>query len=222
MKVCTDACYFGAYTTDALKHSTLNIQHILDIGTGTGLLSLMIAQKDPVAQIDAVEIDKAAFQQAKENFEASPWKDRLHIFNTDITDFKPGNKYDLIICNPPFFEDDLRSTDEFKNKAKHEGSLNFDMLLKIAGTFLSEKGSFALLLPFHRVASFEIMAAAQNFYLSNKILVRQTAAHSFFRGILIFSKEKTEIKSAEMAIKNKEGKYTTEFTGMLKDYYLHL
>ena len=225
MKVCTDACLFGAvvaHCPPCLPAGSLPGTHCLDIGTGTGLLSLMVAQKDPDAVIDAVEIDKTAFQQAKENFESSPWKDRLHIFNTDITNFKTDNKYDLIICNPPFFENDLRSTDEIKNKAKHGGSLNFDELLKIAVTFLSDKGSFALLLPYHRVTSFEIMAAAQNLYLSNKILVRQTAAHSFFRGILIFSKEKKEIKSAEIVIKNREGEYTTEFTGMLKDYYLHV
>ena len=181
----------------------------------------MLAQRTN-ALIDAVEIDGSASAQAKENFEASPWKERLHIFNEDIKSFKADKKYDLIISNPPFYEDDLRSVDEQKNKAKHEGALNLKELLKIANASLNAEGCFAILLPFYRVAACEAMAIEDDLHLIKKVLVRQTTAHDHFRGILIFSKAKTEVRSTEMAIKNEDGKYTDEFTALLQNYYLHL
>src|SRR4051794_22993532 len=100
MKVCTDACIFGAFVARQIANRNLAVSNILDIGTGTGLLSLMLAQK-MTAAIDAIEIDKAAFEQAKQNFEQSPWKSRLTIINTDARHFNPGNKFDCIISNPP-------------------------------------------------------------------------------------------------------------------------
>ena len=221
MKVCTDASLFGAYTAATIQHTTFNIQHILDIGAGTGLLSLMLAQKND-AVIDAVELDTPACQQAKTNFEESPWKDRLHIFNEDILAFQSKKKYDLVICNPPFYDNDLRSPDDVKNTAKHSGTLNLAELIKIAFVQLTATGYFAVLLPAHRVNSFENLAAMQGFYLWQKVMVRQTETHDHFRGILIFSKEKKEEQSISMAIKNKEEKYTAEFTALLKDYYLYL
>lgn len=218
MKVCTDACLFGAFVANC----QLPIAHCLDVGTGTGLLSLMYAQKNPYALIDAVEINAAATLQAKENFEASPWKGRLHIINADIKDLENDKKYDLIISNPPFFEDDLRSNDKAKNAAKHDTTLSLEELLKVIEAKLSIDGSFAVLLPYHRVGYFETEAAKLNFHLSHKILVKQTPTHDPFRGILFFSREKREMHSREMAIKNGEGVYSDEFIVLLKDYYLNL
>ena len=156
MKVCTDACLFGAYVADQVKTKAAN--NILDIGTGTGLLSLMLAQRVP-ALIDAVEIDEAAYQQAKENFEQSPWKERLFAFNTDVTKFETEKKYDCIISNPPFFENDLKSNDSNKNNAKHDTSLSLDKLLQVVKKLLNDDGIFAVLLPYHRVEYF--IATAQ-------------------------------------------------------------
>lgn len=218
MKVCTDACLFGALAANAALPSG----NCLDIGTGTGLLSLMYAQKNDSAIIDAVEIDKAAAQQAKENFEASPWKERLHIFNEDILAFRPGKKYDLIISNPPFFEGDLRSADENKNKAKHDTSLGLQQLLELIDLHLSKDGQFGVLLPFHRVDYFEKEAAAFNFHLTKKILVKQSPQHDHFRGVLFFSREATEPSSTDITIKEHNGQYSNEFTDLLKDYYLNI
>src|SRR3954469_11797521 len=107
MKVCTDACLFGAYVADRFQITNSKF-HVLDIGAGTGLLSLMLAQKNSTVQIDAVEIDKAASEQAKENFKHSLWRDRLHIHHQPIQEFGM-NTYNLIISNPPFYENDLKS-----------------------------------------------------------------------------------------------------------------
>ena len=221
MKVCTDACLFGAYTANTIKHSTSNLQKILDIGSGTGLLSLMLAQQID-AEIDAVEIDRAAFIQAKENFEASHWAFRLHIFNTDILNYTTGKKYDCIISNPPFFEDDLRSDDEARNAARHDTTLTLIQLLSAVNDHLSKEGFFFVLLPFHRVDFFEKESLAYHFHLNNKILIRHTATHPYFRAILVFSKSKLTETTTELIIKNENGVYTEEFVDLLQDYYLNL
>ena len=217
MKVCTDACIFGA----SVAHCRLPIANCLDIGTGTGLLSLMLAQNIN-AEIDAVEIDKAAFTQAKENFETSPWSSRLHIFNTDILNYTADKKYDCIISNPPFFEDDLRSDDGSKNSAKHDTSLTLTQLLSAVNDLLSEEGSFFVLLPFHRIDFFERESPAYHFHLNNKVLIRHTAAHPYFRGILVFSKTKLPVTITELVIKDENGVYTHVFVELLHDYYLNL
>jgi len=221
MKVCTDSCLFGALVPAGMNK-------VLDIGTGTGLLSLMLAQKDPLAKIDAVEIDEAAAEQAKNNFASSPWADRLNIFNADILNFETGppdsviEKYDCIISNPPFFEDDLRSSEQKKNIAKHDTSLSLTELIKIAEALLTKDGSFALLLPYHRVNYFIEEATRSGMHLTRQILVRQTAGHDLFRGILFFRRMKSHLENTEIIIKDHDGKYTAEFTAALKDYYLYL
>ena len=221
MKVCTDACLFGAYTANTIQHSASGIQHILDIGTGTGLLSLMLAQKIN-SIIDAVEIDEAAYQQAKENFKASPWASRLNVFNTDILHYTTGKKYDCIISNPPFFEDDLKSVDEGKNIAKHDNALTLTRLLAVINEHLATNGLFAVLLPFHRVDHFEKESLAHGYHLIQKALIKHTVTHPYFRGILIFSKKIVATKTTEIIIKDESGVYTPSFVELLQEYYLNL
>lgn len=217
MKVCTDACLFGAYMANEMKDSN----SILDIGTGTGLLSLQLAQKSN-AQIDTVEIDAAAFEQAKENIALSPWQERIHIFNTDINNFNPQKKYDYIISNPPFFEADLKSADDKKNAAKHDSSLTLADLLNNISRLLSENGFFAVLIPFHRTDYFVTAAAAMHFHLAKKIYVKQTPAHQYFRSILIFSRKSEILKEETILIKNEHGEYSEVFSELLREYYLYL
>ncbi len=218
MKVCTDACLFGALAVNAQRTAV----NVLDIGTGTGLLSLMYAQKNPYAIIDALEIDAAAALQAKENFAASPWKERLSGIHADILGFKSDKKYELVISNPPFFENDLKSDDKSKNTAKHDASLSLEGLLKAIDNNTSPDGSFVILLPYHRVSYFENEALQLNFHLKQKFLIRQTPKHEFFRGILFFSREKAQLQITEMAIRRSEEVYSDEFIVLLKDYYLNL
>jgi tRNA1Val (adenine37-N6)-methyltransferase len=218
MKVCTDACLFGAMVANYKPQTS----YCLDIGTGTGLLSLMFAQKNPETIIDAVELDTGAAEQAKENFTASPWKDRLNIFQADILTFTTEKKYDLIISNPPFFENDLRSTDETKNKAKHDTSLSLAELLQAVEVLLAGEAVFSVLLPYQRVNDFIEEAAKLKLQLTRQVLVKQTAGHDYFRGILFFSRVKYQFTNSEIIIKNKEGNYSPEFVAALKDYYLYL
>ncbi len=218
MKVCTDACLFGSLLPNGIG----KIKHVLDIGTGTGLLSLMYAQKNTEAIIDALEIEKNAYEQAKENFSNSKWNDRLNIFHTDAKDFISSRKYDLIMCNPPFYENDLLSTERNKNLALHDEGLTLKELIAIIKTHLSPSGIFAILLPHHRVKYFESLAEENNFFLHEKLLIKQTPLHNLFRGILLFGYYTRDVKVKELTIKNREGSYTEGFTTLLKDYYLHL
>lgn len=221
MKVCTDACLFGGYIADKIAHYKTPVTNCLDIGTGTGLLSLMVAQKS-TATIDALEIDQQAYQQAKGNFESSLWNNRLTVHHTDALNFNPKKKYDLIFSNPPFFGNDLKSENEQKNAAKHDITLTLEQLLQIIDANLLSDGSFAILLPYHRVDIFIADAKKIGFYVEEKVLVKQTPTHNYFRGILLFSRKETATNSTSFSIKNKENQYTEKFIELLKDYYLHL
>ncbi len=218
MKVCTDACLFGALVAE----EKLNDQSCLDIGTGTGLLSLMLAQKNKDIKIDAVEIDAATAEQALENITASPWGVHIQVHHIDILNFSPKEKYDWIISNPPFYEGDLQSPDAAKNKAKHNTALDLTQLLNFADTHLGKKGMLAVLLPYQRVNYFVEAAAKSGLHLSRQILVKQTMKHNFFRGFLFFERKKKEVMYSELIIKDTSHNYTPEFIALLKDYYLFL
>lgn len=224
MKVCTDACLFGALVANRLSQK-VHVQdavHCLDIGTGTGVLALMLAQKNPQVQIDLVEIDADAAKQATENITSSPWFNRLHIYNADILEFLPDKTYDYILTNPPFFEADLKSPDKVKNKAKHDTSLSLKQVLLKAENFLSAQGTLAVLLAYRQVNGFIEEAAKLGLYPNRQILVKQTGKHPYFRGILFFSRQLTISENIELIIKDAEGHYTKDFTEALADYYLFL
>ncbi len=217
MKVTTDGCLFGAWTALNIKQSAFDIHRILDIGTGTGLLSLMLAQKYAV-QIDAVEIDTAAACEAKNNFESSTWKDTLTIYKTAIQQFE-SKRYDCILTNPPFFDGDLKSDNAKRNLALHSSALSLQDLLANITRLLLPTGRFAILLPYHRLAYFEDLALTNGYYLHKKTLVQQTPKHAFFRAMLVFGFDKKEAIINSIIIKA-NNIYTTEFAGLLKDYYL--
>lgn len=219
MKVCTDSCLFGAFIGDKIEKKIIQPERVLDIGSGTGLLSLMVAQKSR-AVIEAVEIDENSFLQTKENFDNSPWNQQLYAFNTDIKEWKTSLKYNLIISNPPFFQNDLMSENKNKNIAKHHDGLTLQELLESIKNNLSAEGNFAMLLPFHRIDFFKSLAAENHFYCNEELLVKQTPRHSFFRGILLFGSKQEEAVSNELTIKEKNGNYSKEFNFLLKDYYL--
>ena len=215
MKVCTDACLFGAWVAQKVAG-----RQILDIGTGTGLLSLMMAQQTS-AQIDAIEMDEAAAEQAADNFENSPWKERLQVITGDAKLLHLGKKYDLIISNPPFFENDLKSADVQRNLALHSKQLSLTELIKVIKSHLADNGKFALLLPYHRKNEFLQIAIEAGFSPEEIVSVKQTVKHAYFRAMLLFSA--VEVTLVEQEITIREGEvYSNEFSNLLKDYYLKL
>lgn len=218
MKVCTDACLFGAWVAQYIKETA----NVLDIGTGTGLLSLMYAQQHPEAIIDAVEIDISAAAQARENFNASPWSSRLTIYSSSIQQFNSGLKYDLIISNPPFFENDLRSANPKRNNAMHDTSLTLEELANTVVQHLSPNGIFTILLPYHRVNYFIEIMEKVGLFLSSKLLMKQSIKHDYFRSVLCFSLQKKNSMNEEIIIIREKGNsYSQRFSDLLKDYYLH-
>ena len=221
MKVCTDACILGSYTASLLKKPGYHFKKILDIGSGTGLLSLMLAQKSD-ALIESIEIDFQSYQQAATNFTLSKWKERLHIVNTNIKTFYPRIKYDLIISNPPFYEHDLISPDEKKNIAKHNAGLTIVDLLETAQRNLTAAGHLSVLLPFHRIIEFKTLATHYNLSLCSELLIKHSIEHDVTRCILIFGKQMEKFYSQDLVIYNTLNMYSTEFISLLKDYYLYL
>jgi len=223
MKVCTDACLFGAFAANRLP---LTAHRLLDIGTGTGLLSLMLAQKNLNAVIDAVEIDEAAAEQAKENFNNSPWKERLNVHNTSIQKFANPliyqSKYDVIFCNPPFFENDLKSENKQRNLALHSNALSLEELISIVDSLLEKDGSFFCLLPFHRTKHFEELLMKSKLCVKEKVLIKQTPTHDYFRTMFWIDKFSTVFTQSEIIIMKEKNEYSKGFRKLLGEYYLGL
>jgi len=223
MKVCTDACLFGAWAATDVQIQ--NAKKILDIGSGTGLLSLMLAQQS-AAHITAIEIEDGAFEQTKTNFELSVWKDRLDVIHSSIQDYAADDKkqlFDCIIINPPFYESDLNSPDNAKNLAAHSTALPWDDLVKSVASLLQEHGSWYVLVPTLRAYTMQKLALNYGLQLSEECLMYNNAKHLPIRAMLKFVKQKdAAIQRNKIVIKNADQSYTTEFTNYLKDYYLHL
>jgi len=225
MKVTTDACLFGAWIAEEIKNEKIVINNCLDIGAGTGLLSLMLAQKNPEIEIDTIEIDKDTAEQAKMNVGSSPWKEQINIVQGDVKGISFEKEFDLIISNPPFYEKEIRSATESKNVAHHSENLTLKELLVIIKDNLSKTGSFFLLLPYKRNEEIKKLLKDQELNISKILFVRQSVKHDYFRIMLMgkLSKhENAETEFNEMSIWDDSQQYTYEFKQLLKDYYLHL
>lgn len=242
MKVTTDACLFGAWcaeegTTKTQRREGFTKETIdtpnepettnnkpetlLDIGTGTGVLSLMVRQKNWV-EIEAVEIDAEAAAQAAENVEASGF-DGIRVLHQDLRSFNPRKTYDFIISNPPFYEDDLASGKAQKDTAHHSEHLKLDELLLFVSRHLSPNGSFFLLMPFKRHDELMQKLPSHNLFISHKITVRQSTRHQPFRLMLHCTPSPVnELIENEISIRDEANNYTEEFVDLLKDYYLNL
>lgn len=222
MKVTTDSCFLGAWAAREIKNEKIKIKNILDIGAGTGLLSLMVAQKNEV-KIDAVEIDKEASLQAKENVKASTWKNSIHIFNEDILSFQPDKKYDCIISNPPFYENELASEIKKKNIAHHSEQLTFSQVLSFIKNHLREDGIFFLMYPFKRKDEVQQLLYKNDLHLAEAVILSQSIKHAPFRLIVKGTNQKiNSTNSTSVTIWNEHKQYTKEFVELLKDYYLYL
>lgn len=220
MKVCTDACVFGAWVAEDTQDR--QVERILDIGAGTGLLTLMLAQKTTAA-IDAIEIDQAASEQAAGNIAASNWADRIKLMNISLQEFKSIYHYDCIICNPPFYEKDLRSDDESINAARHDTTLKLEELMLFISLYLSNSGKAYVLIPWHRTSYAMETAVKQGLFVQKKMLMKQSVKPGYFRTVLVLSKNtKATHETEEISIRDFEQEYTDRFVELLKDYYLRL
>ncbi len=219
MKVTTEGCILGAWTA-ALG---LSPKRILDIGSGTGLLSLMLAQQCTDAKIDAVELDQNAAVDARQNFELSPWLDRLNLIQKPIQEFVPQREYDLIISNPPFYKSSLKSPSYSINHARHDDTLSQIDLVNVVLECLSDSGTCAVLYPEREMNQFISLGHERGLFLNRRLNIYNHNQSSVFRVIGLFSTiVKTEIIEEKLLIRNSKNEYTRDFTNLLKEYYLHL
>lgn len=219
MKVGTDGVLLGAWAT--IKH---NPASILDIGTGTGVIALQLAQRSDAELIDAIEIEDNAHEQAVENFENSPWSDRLFCYHTSLKEFASeiDETYDLIVSNPPFYSDDFISNNKARNKARSTTSLSFNELLKNVSILLSKDGVFTTILPYKEEENFIQLAENYNLFINRICRVKGTPTTEIKRSLLEFSFLKSTIETNEMIIENQRHNYTENYTNLVKDFYLKM
>lgn len=193
----------------------------LDIGAGTGVLMLMIAQRSS-GWIHGIEIDAACFQQLQENTAASPFAKRLTVFEGDVRTFECPHPYELIVSNPPYYEAQLLSPDAQRNKAWHSSMLSLEELFATVDKWLAGDGRFALILPFSRKDEAVGYGAGRGLHLMAMAEVRHSAAHPVTRVLLMFSREQVVVLQEEIAIRSADGGYSARMISLLDDYYLNI
>lgn len=222
MKVGTDGVLLGSWVS--LESRPFSV---LDIGAGTGLIALMLAQRSDAGQIDAIEIDEDAYEQCVENFENSPWADRLFCFHASLDEFAEepeDEKYDLIVSNPPYFVPNERETDlpENRKKARFYDSLPFADLVDYASQLLSDNGELAVIVPFSEEQTFIALAKAKSLHANRITRVRGTENAPLKRSLLQFSFSEKPIEENELTLEVSRHQYTREFKTLVQDFYLKL
>ncbi len=218
MKVGTDGVLLGAWV--APRPSV----RILDIGTGTGLIALMLAQRFE-GSIDAVELDENAFRQAVANFSASPWADRTHGIHDSFQHYSlvSGNLYDLIVSNPPFYMDAFQPPSRARSIARHTGTgLSFADLADGVCRLLRPSGSFSLILPGREGRLFREMALKRNLYLQRLTRVKTKPGGTDKRLLMQYGFEESQVEENEMCVRNGDGGFSAEYIRMTRAYYLGL
>ena len=220
MKVGTDGILLGAWAK--LPENA----QILDIGTGTGLLALMLAQRSQSSStfIDAVEIDHDAYQQAKENIESSPWRDRINIDHASIQDWAIAcsRQYDLIISNPPFFENAFKPSQNSRNLARHSDSLSQTDILQIASQLLKPNGHLAVIYPTDLANNFLAKAQSFNLFCDRQVHVKPTPQSPVKRILLELSPTQYPSQATTLTIEESKHLYTQDYIALVKDFYLNL
>ncbi len=214
MKVGTDAMLLGALV-NAVQSKT-----ILDIGTGTGVLALMMAQKFPEARIDAIEIDPSAAAEAQINAGNSQWSDRIHVLESDLKDFQSGDKYSLIVSNPPYFTNGLLNPDRSRAQARHESALPFELLFARVSELLNDDGVFWMIAPADALNELCAEAERVNLWLKNRIYILGKEGGLPVRIVLSFSSNRTENSEHDcLTIRNSNGEYTREYKALTIDFH---
>ena len=219
MKIGTDGVLLGAWAP-----LINNPNAILDIGAGTGILSLMLAQRSTAEQIDAIEIDEDAYEQCVENFETSPWGDRLFCFHAGLDEFvdDPEDKYDLIISNPPFYAEDFKTDDSQRDMARFQDAMPFEELIEAAALLLSDNGIFSVIIPFKEEAKFVSMCKELDLFPLKITRVKGTPTSDIKRSLLAFTRIEQTPLIDELTIEISRHQYTPEYIALTKDFYLKL
>lgn len=215
MKVGTDGVLLGAWTDVSIS------KNILDIGTGSGLIALMLAQRCE-ASITAIDIDADAVKQARINIQNSDWKDRMTVFHTDLCDFTSTCLFDTIVSNPPYFADSLKSTDSQRNKARHNDTLTLNQLFANVNRLLHPEGEFSLISPFEQNDTIIGTAKEYGFYPTRhtKIITRPGLPPK--RTLLAFKRHPESYTPQELVIEFERHVYSEEYIALTKEFYLKM
>ncbi|WP_299434883.1 methyltransferase [uncultured Aquimarina sp.] len=219
MKIGTDGVLLGSWVPISDE-----VNSILDIGAGTGVIGLMMAQRSYAETIDALEIDDNAYEQAVENFEASDWGDRLFCYHASFQEFfqEIEDEYDLLVSNPPFYADNYKTSDISRDTARFEDALPFEHLFVGASHLLSEKGKFAVILPFKEEERAIGIAKKTGLYPQKITRVKGNPSSEIKRSMLLFGFNEVAFESSELIIENARHQYTSEYIELTKDFYLKM
>ena len=224
MKIGTDAVLLGAWAF--VENNPFSI---LDIGTGTGILSLMLAQRSGAELIDAIEIDADTYEQCVNNFEQSPWGDRLFCYHASLEEFveEIEEKFDLIISNPPFYSEDYKTDDSQRDLARFQEAMPFEHLVESASKLLSENGIFSVIIPFKEETNFIQVSAAFKLIPNRILRVKGNHNSEFKRSLIEFAfrdsdSHRNEIKIDNLIIENERHQYTEDYINLTKDFYLKM
>lgn len=217
MKVGTDGVLLGAWT------SVQNAHKILDVGTGTGLVALMLAQRSlPDADIVALEIDETAAGQARENVTRSPWKERVEVVQTDFRSYQSSDKFDVVVSNPPYFVDSLECPDQQRNAARHNDSLTYEELLEGVAGLLAEDGAFTIVIPVDVADRVKMIAAVKNLYAVRQLNVITKPGGVPKRTLITFTFSNQECVVEELLTELARHQYSEEYIALTREYYLNM
>jgi len=217
MKVGTDGVLLGAWAqVDRAKR-------ILDIGTGSGLIAIMVAQRNREAKILGIDVDREAVEQARENGEHCPWDDRISFLVRDVRDFRTSldSRYDCVLCNPPYYPEDTLPPVQARAYARHTAALSFEELLDASVLLMAPNGTLQVIVPANVMIHFITCALRRGLHLERRCLVRTTISKEPSRVLMLFRNSKVEeVKEEELALTNQDGTRSEEYSKLTQDYYL--
>lgn len=219
MKIGTDSVLLGSWTSIESQPFS-----VLDIGAGTGILSLMLAQRSDAQMIEALEIDDLAYEQCVDNFEQSPWNDRLFCYHASLEEFAEeiDDTYDLILCNPPFYSEDYKTSNSQRDLARFQDAMPFNQLIESVGALLSKQGVFSAIIPFSEEEKFISLTSKAGLFPKRITRVKGSPNSKIKRSLLEFSYQKSQIETSELVIETSRHQYTQDYINLTKDFYLKM
>lgn len=219
MKIGTDGVLLGTWTS--VKQNPYNV---LDIGAGTGILCLIMAQRSNAQQIEAIEIEDNAFEQCSENFENSPWNERLFCYHASLLEFveEVEDTFDLIICNPPFYSEDYKTEDKTRDLARFNDAMPFRHIIYAVAHLLAQDGIFSTVIPKKEESSFIELASSIGLYPRRILHVKGHPEAEIKRSLIEFSYHETAVKTSELIIETSRHNYTQDYIDLTKDFYLKM